>query len=272
MPLRPGDSRAPTPRGISIVEVFMKSLFKPIVLAMAAASLVVASLNAQAQTLPPIPITADEAFDAVTQQKDPLSGVPGRVLLVDVRTHAEFHWVGAAAMVKAITLKNGGVIVPDWGKVKIEHEGKFLVFRVGGKNERIQVKTVAKLDMAGIAKNIPYQTWNDATFGMALNPTFGAEVEALAGDDRPVLILFCRSGGRTDAGNAVAKLYPEKFSAIYEIDQPNAVTNHGGFEGSSYSDVFNGYRGYPERETLIQSSPSVSWKDAGLPIKIGLKQ
>jgi hypothetical protein len=40
-----------------------------------------------------------------------------------------------------------------------------------------------------------------------------------------------------------------------------------GFEGDSRSNRYNGYRGFPERLTEIQEHPSVSWKDAGLPMK-----
>ncbi|HSP91961.1 MAG TPA: hypothetical protein VLN08_13685, partial [Vicinamibacterales bacterium] len=59
------------------------------------------------------------------------------------------------------------------------------------------------------------------------------------------------------------------FDAVYEIDQPDKTTGYGGFEGSNYDSVFNGYRGFPGRDTWTQIHPSVSWKDAGLPIKIG---
>ena len=79
-----------------------------------------------------------------------------------------------------------------------------------------------------------------------------------------------------------------KFKAFYEIDAPDEQylnPNHnihlaglGGFQGSIYNGVFNGYSGFPGRPTEMQTArgwekekpngPSVSWKDSGLPIYI----
>ena len=64
------------------------------------------------------------------------------------------------------------------------------------------------------------------------------------------------------------------FDAVYEIDDPtpDSTGDVGGFEGSPYSEVYNGYHGFPGRLTGVQAVPSVSWKDTGLPIKIGMSK
>jgi hypothetical protein len=98
-----------------------------------------------------------------------------------------------------------------------------------------------------------------------LNDQFKDEVEALATDEYDVVIFFCRSGGRSEG--CLEDFDTALFEAIYEIDQPDGKSGRGGFEGSSYSDAYNGYRGFPERLTEIQEHPSVSWKDTGLPMK-----
>jgi hypothetical protein len=225
----------------------------------------VASANAQA-TVEPMKLTAEQAFDAVQKQIDPSTGMPAHVVLVDVRSRAEYYWVGTAAQVKTITLVDQTSIVPDLGKVKLVHEGKFLEYAAAGEIRRTQVTKVASVAMAPIAYSVPYQLWDETTRKMAINPEFAAEMQKLAGT---VVIFFCRSGGRTDANNCVKLADPALFQAVYEIDQPDGATNHGGFESSNYGNVFNGYRGFPGRLTGDQAHPSVSWKDAGLPIAIG---
>jgi hypothetical protein len=58
------------------------------------------------------------------------------------------------------------------------------------------------------------------------------------------------------------------FDAVYEIDHPDK-NGRGGFQGTSYDDAYNGFRGFPGRKTSFQEHESVSWSDAGLPIHIG---
>jgi hypothetical protein len=99
-----------------------------------------------------------------------------------------------------------------------------------------------------------------------LNPNFTSEIEALA-SDYDVIILMCHSGKRTS--NCVADFNTSLFKAVYEIDQPDGKNGGGGFQGTSYDNAYNGYRGFPLRKTSFQSHPSVSWSDAGLPIHIG---
>jgi len=234
-----------------------------------AVGLFLAASPAMAQTYP-VPITADQAFDAMVAQKDPLSGKPQTVVLVDIRTRAEFFWVGAAAKVNQIEFLDGEKVVPDYGKVTLEHDGMFIVYNVKGRNKRALVQKVAKMTTESIAKSIPYKVWNEAAGKSEISPYFTDEIRKLEGDN-VVLILFCRSGDRSGEDQCGTVVNSDGFDAVYEIDQPDKETGNGGFEGNTYFDVFNGYRGFPGRDTWTQVHPSVSWKDAGLPIKIGAK-
>ena len=212
----------------------------------------------------PIPIIAEEAFDAVQTQTDPITGEVKNVSLVDVRTRAEYFWVGSACQVDEIITTTGETIVPDVGKVILLQSGKFLMYEINGLNKRLQTEKVSKINLSPIAINIPYKLWDENTGTLSENPGFVAAVEALS-SSYDVLIFFCRSGGRSE--DCLADFDTTLFDAIYEIDQPDGESGYGGFEGTSYSNVYNGYRGFPERLTEIQDHPSVSWKDAGLPTK-----
>jgi rhodanese-related sulfurtransferase len=218
-------------------------------------------------------ITAEEAFDAVQTQTDPLTGADAKVALVDVRTRAEYSWVGTAAKVNKITLQDAKSwpIVPDLGKVKLVDEGKFLEYAVNGRHKRTQVAKVASLDTSPIAINVPYKLWDETTATTPLNPEFGHDIDALAEAGAEVLIVYCRSGSRSSTcGTQIDN--EGNFQAVYEIDDPvpGSAGGVGGFEGSPYGEVYNGYHGFPGRLTDVQSVPSVSWKDTGLPIKIGV--
>lgn len=221
----------------------------------------------------PIPISSMMAYDAVELQIDPLSGEPKKVMLVDTRTRAEFFWIGTTARVDEIQLTDGKTLVPDMGKVMLLHDGMFLQYRIDGRLHRMQVAKVDGLSMSPIARNIPYKIWNEST--ATLEPygddfaQFTAEVEALARDEGvDVVIFFCRSGGRSQ--DCLANFNVADFDAVYEIDQPDGKSGRGGFEGTTYGNVYNGYRGFPLRMTWTQTHESVAWKDAGLPIKIGV--
>lgn len=209
-------------------------------------------------------ITAEQAFDAVQMQVDPLSGEPASVALVDVRSRAEWFWVGAAAEVLEIELDTGSVLIPDLGKVKIAGNGRVLAFEVSGHRRVVPIRRVASVSLQPIAFSVPFRLWDEAagTLPSTVNPDFDPTIAALA-EDYDVLIIFCRSGGRT---NTCAQPNEALFDAVYEIDQPNGTSGRGGMEGTSYSNVYNGYRGYPGRVTRFQDDPSVAWKDAGLPI------
>jgi hypothetical protein len=88
-----------------------------------------AAVQAVAQVTP-VPVDADQAFNAVQLQRDPVSGDPKIVYLVDIRSRAEFYWVGTAAEVTQILLWNDQTVVPDHGKVKLVNGGKFIQYRV----------------------------------------------------------------------------------------------------------------------------------------------
>jgi rhodanese-related sulfurtransferase len=197
---------------------------------------------------------------------------------VDVRTRAEYFWVGTPAQVDGIVLKGeeDKTIFPDLGKVRLIEEGKFLEYAVDGRYKRTQVAKVAKLETTAIALSIPYQVWDETAAARVPNPAFASSIDALAEQGVQVLIVFCKSGGRSTS--CIVNLdteIAEKFDAIYEIDEPSGpdtgVSGVGGFEGNAYNQVYNGYIGFPGRLTEIQENPSVSWKDAGLPIKVGVK-
>lgn len=214
-------------------------------------------------------VTADQAFDAMQTQTDPATGEPMKVMLVDVRTRAEYFWVGTPCKVNAINLDDDTAILPDLGKARLVGDGRMILFRQDGQPQLLPVCKIKSVDLAPIAVNIPYMLWDEGTATTALNEDFGKAVEALALEQNvQVVIFFCRSGGRS--GACLSSFDKTLFDAIYEIDQPDQTNGHGGFEGPSYSNVFLGYRGFPGRHTQSQEPPSVSWTDASLPIKTGV--
>jgi len=211
---------------------------------------------------PVVPITADEAFDAVTMGIDPATGMDATVALVDVRDPMEIFWSGAPAAVDEIHLLDGGSITPDRGKVRSIEEGKFLEYHVGGNYGRVLVTKAGDLTMRQIAVNVPLLLWSSS--GPAFNTSFVPTVHSLA-NSYDVLILFCRTGGR--AWMATNVFDRSRFDAVYVIDAPGGPSQVGGFSGSSYSNVYNGYVGFPGRQTDVQAIPSASWMDSGLPIE-----
>lgn len=223
-----------------------------------------------ALALEPSPITADEAFDAAATQTDPLTGEAAKVALVDVRSRAEYYWVGTAAKVVEIVVDGqSATITPDDGRVRLIHEGKFLEYTVNGRYQRIKVAKVKSLNTAPLALSIPFRFWNEAEYRLVANPNFASSIDALADAGVNVLIVYCRSGVRSTACivNLDAAI-ADKFDAIYEIDDPTGIIGVGGFEGLGYGEAYNGYLGFPGRQTDVQENPSASWKDSGLPIKI----
>ena len=133
----------------------------------------------------PIPLTAEEAFDAVaTGCIDGVCYGVGKVVLVDVRTQSELDFQGGPAKVDQIVLKagcegrhghykerhgydddddrrdwHGGscdgeekIIVPDLGKAKVTKNGRYLEFAVNGKKRRIKVDKIKEVETSLIAK------------------------------------------------------------------------------------------------------------------------
>lgn len=239
---------------------------------MAIAVLIAGAGTSIGETCTPTPISAEQAFDAVQAQQDPTTGAAKTVFLVDVRSRAEYYWVGGPCQVDSIILENDDKIIPDDGKVKLIQEGKFLEFEVYGKYKRIQTGKIKSAELSPIATNIPYQDWDDKSAKLVPNGLFDDQIAALI-DNHPdsVLIFFCRSGGRSQ--DCLVKLEDLGLpcGSLYEIDQPSGADGYGGFEGGTYGNLFNGYRGFPGRRTDGQAAPSVSWKDTGLPMKTGMK-
>lgn len=207
-----------------------------------------------------VAITADEAFDAVTMGIDPATGSEASVALVDVRDPMEVFWSGTPAVVDEIQLLDGRSIEPDWGKVRLIREGKFVEYQVGGHYRRTQVAKLGGVASSQIAVNIPL--FFVTTTGWTPNLDFTPTIQGLT-NSHDVVILFCRTGGR--AWWATSKFNTALFNAVYVIDAAGA-SPVGGFSGIGYGSVYNGYVGFPARQTDIQDHPSASWMDAGLPI------
>jgi len=214
------------------------------------------------------PISANQAFDAVANQKDPNTGDDARVALIDVRTSAEYFWVGACAKVNSITTGNN-FYEPHNGKVTLKW-GSFLSFKVASRRHLREVYVplhmVESIDTEDISIHVPTHIWIESESTKVENENFAQDIESLSAD-YDVLILMCRSGKRSNTRAFDTTL----FKAIYEIDRPDGSDGYGGFQGSSYGDLYNGYRGYPGRNKWVQNIKSVSWSDTGLPVHIGGK-
>jgi rhodanese-related sulfurtransferase len=227
----------------------------------------------------PIPISADTAFDAVTQQVVPGTKSSARVALIDIRDPIEYFFSGAAARVKQITLVGpfGREITIDRvDKTRLRYEGKFLEYRVKGRTFLIPVTRIKSVVTEALADNIPFwrrtpngQGWEDKPTTEA---AFYAEIEDWVYDQFDIVILYCRTGGRSSsAGQGILTRGLFKEGQVYEIDDPQGKNGFGGFSGSPYSNVYNGHVGFPGRSTTTQDPPSVSWLDSGLPTMTAFK-
>jgi len=240
----------------------------------------------------PMPITAEQAFDAVTMGVDPVTGKhysAGQIVIVDVRTPPEYQFQGTAGKVDHILLRGDETpVVPDLGKALLTPNGRYLEYRVDGEARRTGVGAIAELVTSAIATNVPCATWNEQTTEMDPAPDrFRKGIGALAEAGVKVVISMCNSGGRSTA--CLVKFVPDdiaaRFDAFYEIDRHGDgylnpehkvhLAGLGGFQGSVYDGVYNGYSGFVGRDTGMQPDrgwrhgrprgPSVSWKDSGLP-------
>jgi rhodanese-related sulfurtransferase len=227
----------------------------------------------------PIPISADTAFDAVTQQVIPGTKWPARVALIDIRDPIEYFFSGAAARVKQITLTGplGREITIDRvDKTRLMYEGKFLQYQVKGRTFLIPVARIKSVVTEALADNIPFwlrtpngQGWQDKPTTEA---AFYDEIDAWVNDQFDIVILYCRTGGRSSsAGQGILTHGLFAADEVYEIDDPQGASGFGGFSGSPYSNVYNGHVGFPGRSTTTQNPPSVSWLDAGLPATTAFK-
>lgn len=243
----------------------------------------------------PQPITAEQAFDAVMTGIDPVTGVKhgiGNIVIVDVRTAAEYQFQGTAGKVESIQLKGmEEPVVPDMGKARLSVDGKSLEYLLDGIKRSVQFDRITKIVTSAIAVNIPCASYNQGTKQMdPAQDAFRKGIEELAEKEVKVVITMCNSGGRSTV--CIAKFIPDqlasKFKAFYEIDRAGEEYVHpkhglhlaglGGFQGSAYNGIYNGYAGYPGRSVSSQavqgwkdgkpSGPSVSWKESALPIYI----
>jgi len=207
----------------------------------------------------PIPITAEQAFDAYANQEDPITGDDAVVAIVDVRTTAEYYWVGTCAQVDTILTTKGKEFTPDNGKVILKANSRILKFNVDGEPRDLHVKHVDEIETSSITNHIPYMTWDDEGCKKVDNDDFAGEIEALADElvalanEEPVIIiLMCRSGKRSNGCPACLNTVFFEAVSVYEIDQPDGKDGRGGFQGTSYGDAYNGFRGFSGRETSFQ--------------------
>ena len=125
----------------------------------------------------------------------------------------------------------------------------------------------------------------DGTVTTKPNKKFDALVMRVFPNKDQPLITMCRSGVRSTY--AAERLEGLGYTNVYEIDNPlreqsNYPGGRGGFQGTSYSGAYDGYRGYPKRlpsnenpyrttvetdwDMVDNSNDSVSWMDTGLPM------
>jgi rhodanese-related sulfurtransferase len=211
---------------------------------------------------PPIPITAEDAFEAVQMQIDPTTQFDANVVLVDVRDPLEIFSSGAAGAVREIMLTSDELIEPDLGRVSLIYDDENMEYALEYDLlevlQRTPVSDVENVVIEPIAINVTF--WRRTESGWKTNAkNFYPVIRRLARDFN-VLILYCRTGGRSSlAGDGVD---PELFDAVYEIDDPTGQNNGlGGFTGSNYANAYNGYAGFPMRLTT-----PISWVDSGLPV------
>ena len=184
----------------------------------------------------PIPITAEQAFDAVATGCLPdTPDVPGacygfgNVILVDVRTQTEVDFQGGPAKVDTIVLKNGTEIVPDMGKAILTQDGKFLNYTVNGKKKNLKVDKVKEVLTSLIGKVAPcsrYTPGPNPGEGKFEPDTDGfSEAMKQIAADAPagplVAITMCNSGGRsTQCPLAFITDEAQNLYALwYEIDR-----------------------------------------------------
>ena len=235
-------------------------------------------------TPPLINITATTAVIAYESQS--IDNNNGAVVIIDVRTSQEVYWIGVPTQVNSITMKNGTIFVPDLYMATLvpvcEDQAPEIHFTLNSEAVVIVSSDVMMTSRSAISYNIPVQFLDTDTGVETLNPLWGKQADALlevTGADR--IIFFCRSGQRSSVGCYYAfcpfrVLFPGILGFIpgvqmiaYEVETPT-INGRGGFEGTSYSDSMLGYRGFPGRQTQdFSAEVSASFKDHGLPIKIG---
>lgn len=189
-------------------------------------------------------IRCSSAYELITAQEayDMVSAV--QAIIIDVRTLEESVFVGSPAL---------------------EPEGESIAYLIPWKI------------FEGIDENGSKKFRDNPDFDTLVNQTFG-------NDKTQPLITMCASGIRSSF--AAQRLESLGFTNVFEIDNKLKETSNypggvgGGFQGSSYNGLYDGYKGYPDRldngssditlETVTNDidneNDSVSWMDTGLPI------
>ncbi len=179
------------------------------------------------------------AFNLITAQEafDMLNN--GNVKLLDVRTLEEYTFVGNPAL--------------EPGGNPVAYLVSWMVFE--------------GLDQNGNTK-------------LKKNPDFDQLIEQVFGSNKnQPLIVMCACGIRSTY--AAERLEQLGYTNVYEIDNKlkeisSYPGGYGGFQGSPYNDMYNGYKAYPDRlpagyvktvtSDIDNEDYSVSWMDTGLPI------
>lgn len=264
--------------------------------AAAIAVCIVTSLGA-ALAAEPIPITADQAFDAAAMHSDPKNGTPANVLLIDVRDPAEYFFNGTAGAVEAIHFRGHKgtdvTVEPDWGKVRLVYGGRFIKYAVKERPRFARVANIANLEIEPLAYGVPLwrfdasDKWGTPEERAIEEGEFVAAITDLLAklpeEDKPdKVILYCRTGGRSSiAGRLLIQEGLFYWGEVYEIDDPADQNGRGGFSGPAWSgnstayNGYNGYGGFPGRQTPPDRNSdvhaSVSWLDSGLPVATAVK-
>ncbi len=241
----------------------------------------------------PIPITAEQAFDAVksgclpeTPQAPAKCYGVGKVALVDVRTQEELDFAGGPGQVDLVTLKTGRTFIPDNNKAKyrVLSDGQYLDYRLRGVRYLTPVQQIKSVATSLLAKHAPCSYYDgEAGAFVADPPTFSAAMAKIAEEGVVVPITMCNSGGRSTQCplNMLYQEVQDMFTAYYEIDATGDqyitpkifgtppfvdagapppgihMATLGGYSGSAYGGDYNGLIGFPGRLTGFQ--PKTGW-------------
>ena len=184
------------------------------------------------------------AYEVITAQEAYDMVSSGQATIIDVRTLEEYVFVGSPAL---------------------EPEGEPIAYLISWKK------------FNGIDENGSVKLIDNSDFDTLVSQKFGD-------DKTQPLIAMCACGIRSSY--AAQRLETLGFTNVYEIDNKLKETNQfpggigGGFQGTSYNGLYDGYKGYPyrtengssdisletETSNIDNENDPVSWMDTGLPI------
>ncbi len=244
----------------------------------------------------PIPITAEQAFDAVksgclpdTPEAPGACYGVGKVALVDVRTQEEIDFQGGPGQVDQVALKSGITFIPDRNKAKYRVNppgltGQYLEYRLRGIRYLTPVQQIKSVTTSLLAKHASCSVYDGAEGAFRADPPgFSNAMADIADTGVTVAITMCNSGGRSTQCplNMLYQEVQDMFTAFYEIDQtgdqyitpaifglPDFVAagapppgihmaTLGGYSGGAYGGDYNGLIGWPGRRTAYQ--PKTGW-------------